>query len=439
MADVTFTATLDDKGVMRGLASIESGSGAFAGKAASNLGVAASAAGKVQDNMAKGIAKTIGLYEAFKTLNAAVAEYAKKNQDAAQWMEKLAKHKSEFFSDIGRDIFAGGDTFDMLIEKMRMVRDFASSGIGAWWRVLTKFESPEEAMKNIQMADAALKKSEEMQKQLAIAQKIKEVEDRSTASNLRSAGNVLDADKWDAYLQLQKELKDIAKESKEFSLPTDVSAKMRVTAEAKYQAAIVKAEADDVERKAKAEQEAAKAIEDQRKAAQDADKEASDKREERRLARTEFGVQRDTYALTIQRAGKSKEELTAMERKVRLSEELLKIERMQNITQEERQLLAADAALAAAIDVENLLAGPSKKGQKNAAAFIEAGNFGSTSLLAAFGPGQASVKNAPGLEEAREQVKLARTTVQTLSKISERVADVSRSMDGNGLVARFGQ
>lgn len=434
--DVVFTATLADQGVSRGLRGLD--------EEASRLnnwgGKLKDAFGKPAESLMKwavpGIATIKIFSEAMRVQTEALEKYAKVNDMAAAAIERRKAAGDKALESIGREISLGTTVTD----KWGDLKTGSAENIAAMYANVALVErnvlgglDAAEAVRDNSMIDNALRDYEGLQKEGANAAAVFMDVLKAQEEVARNQDEVLKADQIKARIDRLTELAAVAKRVKDEGLSGADAGQLVRAANSRFDSRMDKAQADEDKRRADVAKSAAEEQDKIRREAQAGDRELRQRNEVLRMGTIEFQNQREITRLQLEGLDKSELERDILEERIKLRGQLLAIEKDTTLVGPEKQVLAADARLLAARQIEAMVRDADDKLNKNAAAQVTMGAAGVLNDARIFGAGGA--RTAPGIEEARKQVKLAEEMVR-LQQVN--VDYLKRFVEKNDMVSVFG-
>jgi len=432
VADLKFDAAMADQGVLSALDKFAYSAEKSAHKSNRAFGTLEHGSDHVLKGFAKSIAGAMGLHSIMELGSKSLEEYAKKNLDVAASLERIGESHREMFASLGRDLSmftdAGEGVFKWISDKREEAANFAGKVAGffkfAWNNRGAGFkEAWEGGSAEIEGVNAAMKKSENIQKEMANAALLSAnaLEHEAKMSELAGEESQQHTDELKAEIEYQAQLKKIAEDTK--GKPADMANTMRLRAQEERDRKIQKAQED-------ADKRVDDAAEKTRKEAKSFDdaREAADKKSNAALL--DYDLERKKFALSQDRLHMSDAQAKAVEREIKLQEYLVKLQGQDGLTSSAKALLAAEARAASAADAVDELTRLDDKKSKHYNVAIQAG-AGAIGLGAVGGDRTFNAATVPGLNEAREQLKAAQAGVRALVNIDKSTAKLVEAAKGS--------
>lgn len=429
MADLTYTATMGDKGVRSGLRDFERDASRAAQRSSQAFDTLGKASGNAFGSMIKGAAAFIGVNNAAQLAARSLEMYAQRNVDAASSLEKLAKARDAFLVDIGRDLTSFLPDIQDWIDKARGAYNGLTTQLAYAGKILanpmdqikSRGLSGQVAAMEIDAGIAALKKSEGMQREFAAATDLGTAALENQEKIARLNNETLAADELRARIEFQKEFQRIAAEGKAQNRPMDWFSTKQGYARNAFDAQMAKAKRDEEKRQ---DDERAKAAADA--AAYDRAREAES--EKRANAVAEMELERQRLALTHERLDLTDVEIAKREKGLKLAEYLNKLDKMEGLNSSEKSLLASDARIASAAELVGELEKSGKKKNDVARTAIQAG---ASVIGTARTAGLYQSSATPGLAEAKQALQEAIKQSKSLINIEKAVAETAKNSRRN--------
>ena len=448
MADITFSATLDDKAVSKGLDTIASKAKQSAQQVEQSFAKSGAASDQLVSRFAGQIASFVSLSRGVQFLSTALQDYSKKNLDVAASFEKISQAKEGVFDGIARDLAPLLDGVAELIKKLEKLRDGASdvaaqaiesfttsNGESPEFSTGTEFLDDPSRMSQIQAAKDERLKQEKLQKEASEQAIINDEKQRVLEKTMRQENRIYAADKLKNQMDYETKLQDIAKKQEKQNLSGSTVRQLQNLAVLDRDIANRKAIDDEKARKLAFEQ-SMKAGADQ--IAQEEEKERQEQKSWE-LAQQQLQIEQEKSEIESQSLKNSidgnKDVVAIMQAKLQLHERLNAIQDNEKIDSQEKEYLATLARTNALESIVHTLENPTMSGaEKRASSVSLASGAGAIGRAAVFGDRVYS--DPPGLKEAREQLNVAKQSLKHLSEIALWAKDMATG--GDSTIARFG-
>jgi len=444
MADITFSATLDDKAVSKGLDTIAAKAKQSTQQVEQSFAKSGQASDQMVSRFASQAASFVSISRGVQFLGRAMDEYAKKNIDAAASLERIGDAKDALLVSIGSDISPLLDQVAEILAKADEVRnkivnfvtDLPGKVQGAYKYLTTGDKHAFDGTNKGEDLDALNKKNIAQQKEIAETQLLGVEKRKLKEKQLREENRLYEADLVKNQIDLGSKMEEIARKAKEKKLSGSAVNELQSMARAEKDLADQKAKDDENARKLQFEQQskagAAEIAQEEEKERQ-AEKAWQKGQEQFRLEQEKLAI--ESQALKNNIDG-NKDVVSIMETKLKLQERLAAIAENDVLDADEKSLAATQARAVALESIVKTLENPemSAAEKRAAGASISAG-AGSIGFGAVFG-NKTYGQEAPGLKEAREQLSVARESLKHLSTIATWAKDMSQDKDS--VVARFG-
>ena len=448
MADITFSATLDDKAVSKGLDSIAEKAKQSTQKVEQSFSNSGNASDKLVSRFAGQIAAFVSIQRVISFLSAAMVDYGKRNIDVASKIDKLSDAATNFKDSYIRNITPVLDDMADMVAQFDDAQRKMYRGIDRAMNSTTTHggESPEfstglefmneDAVKTAgDIAEDELLKQEKMQKELAEQKIISTERQRLLEKEMRQENRIYDADLLKNQSDYVAKLAEIAAKAKEQKLSgSTVDALQRMAVR----------DRDIANRKAIDDEKARKlAFEQSMKAGADqiAQEEEKERQEQKswELAQQQLQIEQEKSEIESQSLKNSidgnKDVVAIMQAKLQLHERLNAIQDNEKIDSQEKEYLATLARTNALESIVHTLENPTMSGaEKRASSVSLASGAGAIGRAAVFGDRVYS--DPPGLKEAREQLNVAKQSLKHLSEIALWAKDMATG--GDSTIARFG-